>query len=92
MTEHTPGPWHATASNADGTMITSATLPAIAIWPQQGGTPEQCANVRLIALAPELLAALESVIKDFDRSVWTADPMLVEIRALIAKAKGDSTP
>lgn len=57
---HTPGPWHWT-THPDGTMITNDSGASIALWPSQGGTVEQCANGRLMAAAPDLLAALRSL-------------------------------
>lgn len=45
-------------------------------------------TVNLIAAAPDLLAALKNLVADFDQSVQTTDPMLVEARAAIDKAEG----
>jgi hypothetical protein len=42
----------------------------------------------LHAAAPVLLAALRNLVADFDKSVQTTDPMLIEARAAIAKAQG----
>ena len=50
------------------------------------GAVDHAANARLIAAAPRLLAALVDLVEDFDRSVWTTDPMLVEAREAIALA------
>lgn len=65
---------------------------AMALPPPHGRDPEsravQEANARLIAAAPELLAALKALVADFDASVVTTDPMLIEARAAIAKAEG----
>lgn len=70
MTDHTPGPW--TEDNEDPrelardfggiTIVASnggdgATFTAIAV----GSGPEAVANARLIAAAPDLLAALEAI-------------------------------
>ena len=85
QTNHTPGPWHVTGDE-HGTMITDNTGEQIALWPQQGGTVEQCANAALIAAAPELLAALkvcESVLR-IQGYVNAADIA----QAAIAKATG----
>lgn len=38
--------------------------------------------------APDLLVALRNLVDDFDKSVQTTDPMLIEARAAIAKAEG----
>lgn len=58
---HTPGPWHVTGDER-GTMITDSTGGQLAIWPEQGGTVEQCANARLIAAAPDLLVIVRALI------------------------------
>lgn len=49
-------------------------------------------EARLMAAAPDLLAALESLVADFDASVITTDPMLIEARSAIAKARGQEIP
>lgn len=67
-TTHTSGSWHVTGDER-GTMITDNTGGQLAIWPEQGGTVEQCANARLIAAAPDLLAALRGVM------AWWADTL-----------------
>ena len=83
QTNHTPGPWHVTGDE-HGTMITDNTGEQIALWPQQGGTVEQCANAALIAAAPDLLAALRQI------EAATVDGGTVNTiaRAAIARATG----
>ena len=83
-TQHTPGPWHVTGDQ-HGTMITDNTGEQIALWPQQGGTVEQCANARLIAAAPDLLAALEAVAEYWAGGDVPAD-LDAQILAAIARA------
>ena len=90
--KHTPGPWHL-AADADGTMTTNDQGAQITMWPPQGGTVEQCANARLIAAAPDLLAALQTF-ANLDRStpsgLWSIRPELCEAaRAAIAQATGE---
>jgi hypothetical protein len=92
---HTPGPWHigrrlrATVEGAEyATLFDSIEIPAvagggIALVPAHHG-----ADSLLIAAAPDLLEALRDLVNDFDRSVWTKDPMLIKARAAIAKAEG----
>ena len=92
--KHTPGPWYTDISDAMiavrarheerdyGGGLTVAILGQF----MEPGTDETHANARLIAAAPELLAALQNLVADFDKSVITTDPMLIEARAAIAKA------
>lgn len=96
---HTPGPWYFTASDADGVMITDRRGAQIALWPPSGGTLENCANGRLLAAAPELLAALldalpyvEDVLAD-PGQLACFKPGIVKkhaaaVRAAITKATG----
>lgn len=95
-TQHTPGPWFLVGNeihdreakyDASGarTGSTPNSIASVHIYPQ---TPiskgSQEANARLIAAAPELLAAL---IKAVSRQGFTNEE-LFEARAAIAKAKG----
>ena len=36
----------------------------------------------------DLLEALKALVNDFDKSVWTSEPMLIAARAAILKAEG----
>ena len=82
MTQHTPGPWKTTGAN-----ITDANRNHVATV-TDGGTTDGEANARLIAAAPELLAAL----KDIAETQWAngvpSSGALREARAAIAKAEG----
>jgi len=87
-TQHTPGPWYVDCQNE------SAAIGYRAIVDGDGYTvcnpsPMGQANARLIAAAPDLLAALEVVREYMDHA---ADQFsyedIVQIRAAIAKAKG----
>jgi hypothetical protein len=91
---HTPGPWHAEIGPQGGYVISDDerghTICLRSPWPMRMGESE--ANARLIAAAPELLAALEEV----DRwRMQSLDMMPPEIRgawmrahAAIAKSQG----
>ena len=97
--KHTPGPWR-----AYGFMITGGDFRQVAECNMPVGTPgreedatvdEDQANARLIAAAPDLLAACEMLISDpseewsqteFDRRVGAARDMA---RAAVKKAKGE---
>lgn len=80
-TKHTPGPWAAFQNriqSAEGEPIADALM--VSDFDTSG---EDEANARLIAAAPDLLAALEVVIahpNNFNFEV---------VRAAIAKAKGE---
>lgn len=97
MSEHTWGPWFEFADQGD----TIAIMPA-------GRQGDVClfakpypsrANARLIAAAPDLLAALSTFLTEYVRLVesgdagfWDAEkePKVIAARAAIAKAKGQS--
>ena len=83
---HTPGPWHVTGDE-HGTMITDNTGEQIALWPQQGGTVEQCANARLIAAAPAMLQALQRLTHPM-----ADDDDLRDALDVIARATGQPVP
>lgn len=85
-TQHTPGPWHVTGDE-HGTMITDNTGEQIALWPQQGGTVEQCANARLIAAAPAMLQALQRLTHPM-----ADDEDLSHALDVIARATGQPVP
>lgn len=55
----------------------------------ESGEAETLKLARLLAAAPALLEALQNLVADFDASVVTTDPMLIEARAAIAKATGE---
>lgn len=85
---HTPGPW-----TADRHFIHSPTLRFVAIV---SDGPQQESDARLIASAPDLLAALEQAEKDLavlrtmsgGEACRIADTANRCVRAALAKAKG----
>lgn len=80
MNKHTPGPWFVDAHNnvlAEGCLVA---FPSVA-----AGLEKQEANARLIAAAPELLAALECLCS-FDKPLIQED--WDNARDAITKAKG----
>ena len=89
-TRHTPGPWTYT-----GFDIVSDSANKYVATPIQrkGTTPEEVnANARLIASAPALLAALESLLPHAARRIQgttDGDPVLAVARAAIAAARGE---
>lgn len=100
MNEHTPGPWWANIDAATGYRWVvgdpESWIPRIACCPLYSEYPVD-ANARLIAAAPDLLAALEKTYSlmmagDVDREPHEEEARKIEAflaaRAAIAKAKG----
>lgn len=96
MTEptHTPGPWslRMTGWQTNPAAIYSPRRPgAVACIPARTSVPldEQSANARLIAAAPDLLAALSNIILSSDANCGDSLANAIEAaRAAITKAKG----
>ena len=92
MSKHTPGPWFVTEG---GQYIEASRYEhggRQIVGKPQGDNPEQWnANARLIAAAPELLEALQSVVAWMDAPDESAfsDTQLDCVRAAIAKATGE---
>ena len=92
-TKHTPGPW--TADNSIARVYSGARFVADAMsgQPKLGAQlDEDRANARLIASAPDLLEACETILSalrwEEDRSGTTYNGY-ESLQAAIAKAKGD---
>lgn len=56
--EHTPGPWGVAIGKRTSVVRLGVTGPAVALCNYDNG-PQEKANARLIAAAPDLLAALQ---------------------------------
>lgn len=91
-TQHTPGPWTVTTWHAtQHAEINNSENKSIAdVWGIDITADEMTANAALIAAAPELLTALENVL-DCENYEYH-EPNYDDIRAAIAKAKGEPTP
>lgn len=100
MSKHTPGPWLTDRNNVHTGQIATINHCLnndwVEVWTDKWaetglGEAEQEANARLIAAAPDLLDALQGVLK-IDRG--TSGRIIIEgwqeevIRAAIAKATG----
>ena len=87
--QHTPGPWLALD-------YTGTDEPAWHVVPGDfHGTiatldPEQSANARLIAAAPDLLAALEALVANLDEGDFISTTRIDAARAALSKARGQS--
>jgi hypothetical protein len=98
MTRHTPGPWHVgTLPPPEWRYVCSDngdTIAAVAEWDGFDLVQEFCAdqaraNARLIAAAPDMLAALNVVAAQLDDIDNIANPEACKIvLAAIAKATG----
>jgi len=103
---HTPGPW---IVKADSTTCFKSLAYTWALWPIRGGRGDiaytfenDIDNARLIAAAPDLLAACEQAVEDLKRLMryevldWTGIDIgrsveaKIQAEAAIAKAKGEA--
>lgn len=98
MSKHTPGPWKAVsaAACAEIEVMEIAEVAHMRVIPAGGGWPtagEPEDDARLIAAAPELLAAIESILACCDEEHAARDyaSRQTEIRgiALAARAKAE---
>lgn len=88
---HTPGPWEARPTDGQIILNGSNAYDIQEIYNEQGGfNPE---DIRLMAVAPELLARLRAMVSGMECECDTADPEhpLCDVcwsRQVIAKAEG----
>jgi hypothetical protein len=87
---HTPGPWKSLGAEVVALMITSTLtsgrrVPFRVMTCKDGDRTTVQANARLIAAAPDMLAALKDVATYFEN---TDAPLGARVRAAIAKATG----
>ena len=74
MSGHTPGPWSTVTLDGVHTLITAPSrintrkveICCVELGYNEPFESEQIANARLIAAAPELLAALQKLVAEFD--------------------------
>jgi hypothetical protein len=95
MSQHTPGPWQVDAEDSDLFHQDEARFWINADGLQHIGyvdgprTAERIANARLIAAAPDLLAALKAIeFQVRQGKVFERDACITQARAAIAKAIG----
>ena len=89
MNKHTPGPWNRIKGDRNVYSASGTVCKTPAIIGGGSAAANWEANARLIAAAPDLLEALESIISDIipeDQSnlLWA------EARAAIARARGEA--
>ena len=84
MKTHTPGPWHL----IDQTEIRNASGCTVCVTSEYrvpGREQEAIADARLIAAAPDLLAALRAMLENWEFGGLQPYP-IAQVRAAIAKA------
>lgn len=89
MNRHTPGPWQYAFEGGTAAFIVDAdgtTVCKLSVTKNSTAHSSLAANVRLIAAAPDLLAALKALVEDQrDASL----PVLAQAREAIEKAEGE---
>lgn len=96
MTKHTPGPWRIEIDDSPDAEwsrrypnIIADEYEVVGTEGMYGDLETDMANARLIAAAPELLAALDMMERHFSRYDDTHNNLVLEqARAAIAKATG----
>ena len=97
---HTPGPWEGDAEYPDRLFVPDYGRIWINGYDSEGApihigyvdgprTVERMANARVIAAAPELLEACESLLRFAERDRLPTDVAVNAARTAIAKAKGE---
>lgn len=95
MNKHTPGPWHAKGPDDfwDFNILHDGdSLAVAAVVSNMRPLDEISANARLVAAAPELLAALQDCVAVMEldlAGLRVIQPELNQARAALAAARGD---
>lgn len=94
MSAHTPGPWVVSSvgigfevDDRDGNQVAQASQ-RLSDGRGRSHFPERQANGRLIAAAPDLLAALETIVERYRGSGPVSTDDLARAAHAIAKARG----
>lgn len=95
MSEHTPGPWH-TGTHEDAHIVYDGDCGFVADAGRDDGEAEtEAANARLIAAAPDLLAACERAARQLRERLLNASPwgalLVSDLEEAIALAKGGAS-
>jgi hypothetical protein len=103
MSTHTPSPWRARRLNASHGIYTSNGTKVCTVPASNFANIDQrrAADARLIAAAPELLAALKLATESLAGGLWDYGPgqdehercneVIEQLRAAIAKAEGGAS-
>lgn len=90
MSAHTPGPWTINERHGGTTVLIGASTVAIAYDPEEPTQASETAkaNARLIAAAPELLAALQlGLLEAVTLKARLPEPYRSNIEAFVASAR-----
>lgn len=89
-TQHTPGEWHVNGGRIEAAgHYTNKPVVVAVVGTINEQTPRNTANARLIAAAPDLLTALERILKEHADGEYIAVEDVAHARAAIAKARGE---
>jgi hypothetical protein len=83
---HTPGPW-SVQPNGKGIAYNGSC--GFECEPWGCTSPVPAGDLRLVACAPDMLAALRKVAAHFE---GTDAPLVIEVRSIIARATGKDAP
>jgi len=88
--KHTEGPWDV-AFDTDKHILVGCKERGICIVPNEGGADEpiKVANARLIAAAPEMFEALETMVEMVEMNGFIRDYAMEIAREAIRKARGE---
>jgi len=87
MSKHTPGPWEVDGYRV-GHPVGKHGFDLVARILQTDNATEDAANARLIAAAPDLLAACKAALESDDAPFAISLPLETTLREAIAKAEG----
>ena len=92
MSKHTPGPWKANFAISGSVYIFGGDRNFASVFDEWQDEANQEANASLIAAAPDLLAALQAIVKSLvdqdDEGMIEHAQQMIDARAAIAKATG----
>jgi hypothetical protein len=86
MSKHTPGPWKTVSAYADIEVRTDSDALVAVVTPVRCESAE---NARLIAAAPDMLAALDFLNQCSTPMTGQQEECWILVRAALAKARGE---
>lgn len=93
--KHTPGPWGYIFTDEGIVVDANSGKTDVAIVAGRADDSVEIANARLLAAAPELLDALNEIVRQIDQGgsgakVFARDSCIATARSIIAKATGEA--
>ena len=89
MSNHTPGPWKANFAISGEVYIFGGDRNFARVFDEWRDEANQEANARLIAAAPDLLEALEAIMRYPKISEYVGSELANKADAALAKARGE---